>query len=281
MALTIANNVASLNAQHKLNTSSMSLAKSVERLASGFKINRGADGPAALVISEKQRAQIAGLNAAIANTEKAVSMVQTAEGALNEINSLLVKIRSLAIDSANTGVNDDDALAANQAEITNALETIDRIAANTQFGTKKLLDGTAGLNATSSNAFLVDMNATSSTQQGIYTLSVVQDGQKGQVATATSEAAGAHLSNTTNLAQNETLTINAQAVSLTTGMTNTQVVDAINAYQSVTDVEASLDGAGKLVLTAKDFGAGNGFTAVSSSVAVRTRLFACTVSVGA
>ena len=266
MALTIANNVASLNAQHKLNTSSMSLAKSVERLASGFKINRGADGPAALVISEKQRAQIAGLNAAIANTEKAVSMVQTAEGALNEINSLLVKIRSLAIDSANTGVNDDDALAANQAEITNALETIDRIAANTQFGTKKLLDGTAGLNATSSNAFLVDMNATSSTQQGIYTLSVVQDGQKGQVATATSEAAGAHLSNTTNLAQNETLTINAQAISLTTGMTNTQVVDAINAYQSVTDVEASLDGAGKLVLTAKDFGAGNGFTAVSSLV---------------
>ncbi|HUS40193.1 MAG TPA: flagellin, partial [Pirellulales bacterium] len=169
MALSIVNNVASLNAQNKLNNSSMSLAKSVERLASGFKINRGADGPAALVISEKQRAQIAGLNAAIANTEKAVSMVQTAEGALNEINGLLVKIRSLAIDSANTGVNDDDALAANQAEITNALETIDRIAANTQFGTKKLLDGTAGLNATSSNAFLADMNATSSTQQGIYT----------------------------------------------------------------------------------------------------------------
>ncbi|MGB6043637.1 MAG: flagellin, partial [Pirellulales bacterium] len=86
------------------------------------------------------------------------------------------------------------------------------------------------------------------------------------VATATSEAAGAHLSNTTNLAQNETLTINAQAVSLTTGMTNTQVVDAINAYQSVTDVVASLDAAGKLVLTAKDFGAGNGFTAISSLV---------------
>jgi flagellin len=141
MSLVIANNVASLNAQNNLSRTSSALNKSLERLSSGFKVNRGADGPAALVISEKQRAQIAGLNQAISNSEKAVSMVQTAEGALNEINSLLVKVRSLAIDSANAGVNDADALAANQAEIDNALDTIDRIANNTQFSTKKLLDG--------------------------------------------------------------------------------------------------------------------------------------------
>lgn len=141
MPLTVANNVSSLNSQHNLGRSSSALGKSLERLSSGLKINRGADGPAALVISEKQRAQIAGLNQAIENSEKAVSMVQTAEGALSEINSLLVKVRSLAIDSANTGVNDSDALAANQAEIDNALDTINRIANNTQFGTKKLLDG--------------------------------------------------------------------------------------------------------------------------------------------
>ena len=141
--LGLANNVGALNAQHNLTRSSNKLNHSIERLSSGFKVNRGADGPAALVISEKQRAQISGLRAAIDNTEKAVAVVQTAEGALSEINSLLVKIRSLAIDSANTGVNDEDALAANQAEIDNALETIDRIANNTQFGEKKLLDGSA------------------------------------------------------------------------------------------------------------------------------------------
>src|SRR4051812_24996261 len=123
MSLTIANNVASLTAQHNLNKTNNMLSKSLERLSSGLKINRGADGPAALVISEQQRAQIAGLRTAIDNTSKAVSMVQTTEGALNEVNDLLIKVRSLALDSANTGVNDTNALAANQAEVTNALAT--------------------------------------------------------------------------------------------------------------------------------------------------------------
>lgn len=161
MGLSIANNVTSLNAQHNLNKASMGVAKSVEKLSSGLKINRGADGPAALVISEKQRAQIAGLKQAVENTEKAASVVQTAEGALNEINSLLVKVRSLAIDSANSGVNDDDALAANQAEIDNALDTINRIANNTQFGTKKLLDGSAGIGGTTTDADVTFLKGTS------------------------------------------------------------------------------------------------------------------------
>src|SRR5437588_736422 len=113
MSLSVINNVASLNAQNNLNRTSSALSKSLERLSSGLKINRGADGPAALVISEQQRAQIAGLQTAVDNTNKAVALVQTAEGALNEINSLLVKIRGLALDSANTGVNDANAQAAN------------------------------------------------------------------------------------------------------------------------------------------------------------------------
>src|SRR5882724_10631259 len=115
MALTITNNIASLNAQHNLDRTSGALNKSLERLSSGLKINRGADGPAALVISEQERAQITGLTTAIDNTSKAVSLVQTGEGALNEINGLLDKIRGLALDSANAGVNSADTLAANQA----------------------------------------------------------------------------------------------------------------------------------------------------------------------
>ena len=135
-----------------------------------MKVNRGADGPAALVISEKQRAQIAGLTTAIDNTEKAASVVQTAEGALNEINSILVKIRSLALDSANAGVNDEDAFAANQAEIENALETINRISENTQFGEKRLLDGSAGVTGTADDADVSFLKASSKTSAGSYSV---------------------------------------------------------------------------------------------------------------
>jgi len=150
MPLSIVNNNASNNAQANLNASSLSLSKSLERLSTGLKINRGADGPAALVVSEQQRAQIAGLRTALDNSNKAVSLVQTAEGALNEINALLVKARSLALDSANAGVNDATSLAANQAEITNILASIDTISATTKFGTKALLNGAASNGALTS-----------------------------------------------------------------------------------------------------------------------------------
>src|SRR5438132_8319567 len=120
MGLAIMNNVASLAAQNNLSRTSQMMSTTLERLSSGLKINRGADGPAALVISEQQRAQIAGLRAAIDNTSKAISVVQLGEGALNELNSLLLKVRSLAVDSSNSGANDANSLAANQAEINNA-----------------------------------------------------------------------------------------------------------------------------------------------------------------
>jgi len=265
MSLTLANNVSALTARNNLNRSTSNLNRSLERLSSGFKVNRGADGPADLVISEKQRAQIAGLQQAIENSEKATSMVQTAEGALNEIYSLLVKVRGLALDSGNSGVNDADALAANQAEITNALATIDRIANNTQFGTKKLLDGSAGLNASSTNASVTDLNATSDTTIGTFTISNIdQNAQKGQVDTSLN--ATAVLDNDSNLAGDETLTfIGSVGVELTAGMTNTQVRDAINAATNDTGVVATLkDGTGELELTAKNFG--QNFT-VASTVA--------------
>ncbi len=141
MSLRINHNLAALDAHRNLTMTNHAMGKSMERLSSGYRINRGADDPAGLVISEQFRAQIAGLNRAISNSEGSISMIQTAEGALTEINSLLVSMRELAIHAANEGFNDADQLAADQAEIDNAIATIDRIAANTQFGTKKLIDG--------------------------------------------------------------------------------------------------------------------------------------------
>lgn len=184
MALSIVNNTASLTAQQNLNKTSGNLSKSLERLSTGLKVNRGADGPAALVISEQQRAQIAGLQTAIDNTNKAVSVVQTAEGALNEVNGLLTKIRGLALDSANSGVNDTNALAANQAEITNALSTIDNIANTTKFGTKNLLNGQAALSgkADTANAGQVSAITTGTTAAaGTYTLTIASAGTGGTI----------------------------------------------------------------------------------------------------
>ncbi|AWM37365.1 B-type flagellin [Gemmata obscuriglobus] len=180
MALSVVNNGASLNAQANLSKTNSALSKSLERLSTGLKINRGADGPAGLVISEQQRAQIAGLQTAIANTNKAVSLVQTGEGALNEISSLLTKIRSLALDSANAGVNDATALAANQAEIANALGTITQIATTTQFGSKKLLDGSASLGASTAVANIgvaVDPTAVA----GDYNINITQSARRANV----------------------------------------------------------------------------------------------------
>ena len=157
MSLRINNNIAAINAHRNLVLTTDSLSKSMEKLSSGYKINRAADNPAGLVISEQFRAQIAGLNRAIDNSEGSINMIQTAEGALTEINNLMVSMRELAIHAANEGFNDSAQLAADQAEIDNAIKTIDRIAANTQFGTKKLLDGTKANVATitSSNSSLV------------------------------------------------------------------------------------------------------------------------------
>lgn len=192
MALSIVNNISALNAQQNLNKTSGALSRSLERLSTGLKVNRGADGPATLVISEQQRAQIAGLTTAIDNTNKAVSVVQTAEGALNEVNSLLTKIRGLALDSANSGVNDANALAANQAEIDNALATIDSIAARTKFGSKALLDGTAGIGAqldTANAASLRAVTAGKDIAAGNYVVAITTQGVGGSVVGGASNAA--------------------------------------------------------------------------------------------
>lgn len=259
MGLVIANNVPSLNAQNNLTRSTSALSKSLERLSSGFKINRGADGPAALVISEKQRAQIAGLKTAIDNTEKAVSVVQTAEGALSEINSLLLKVRSLALDSANTGVNSADSLAANQAEIDNALDTINRIADNTQFGEKKLLDGSAGIQGTPSDSDVTFLKATTDTATGSHAISITTAGERANVSNGTAQTAA--------LAQDETLTINGIQVTLSAGLTQSDVINRINEFTSQTGVVAEDQGGGTTRLRTTAFGSNADISVISDVAA--------------
>lgn len=261
MTLTIANNVAALNARNNLTRSSNMLNKSIERLSSGFKVNRSSDGPAALVISEKQRAQISGLRQAIDNTEKAVSVVQTAEGALNEINSILVKVRSLALDSANAGVNDNDAFAANQAEIENSLETINRIATNTQFGEKQLLDGSSGVSGVSDDTDTTFLKATADTSAGTYAVAVTTAAERATVSAGTDQ--------TGLLAAAETLTINGVTIQLNAGLDQNGVVSRINEFTGETGVVADIDGTTTRVRSI-EFGTAADISIVSDAAAAAT-----------
>ncbi len=164
MGLRINNNISAMNGHRQLLNNDKALSKSLEKLSSGMKINRAADGPANLIISEQLRAQISGLNQAVDNSETAVSMVQTTESALSEVSNLLVGIRQLAIHAANEGANDANMLEADQLELTNALNTIDRITNNAQFGVKKLLDGSTGANGVGIGAGVEFLSASPDTR---------------------------------------------------------------------------------------------------------------------
>ena len=141
MAIRIAHNITALTAWRNLGVTEHAIGKTMEKLSSGYRINRAADDPAGLVISQKMRSLIAGYGQAVANSETAISMVQTAEAALTEIHSLLTNIRMLAVHAANEGANDSTMLEADNNQAQEAINTIDRIATTTTFGTKYLIDG--------------------------------------------------------------------------------------------------------------------------------------------
>jgi flagellin len=146
MALRINHNVTAVNGHRWLVHNDGLLAKSLEKLSSGQRINRASDGPAALIISEQVRSQVASVKQAISNSEIGISMTQTAEAALTEVTNTLTSMRQLAISAANEGANDKNMLEATQLELRNSVETVDRITVQAQFGIRKLLDGTTGAN---------------------------------------------------------------------------------------------------------------------------------------
>ena len=135
MSLSINNNITALNAWRNLKMTDSKMSGSMEKLSSGLRINRAADDPAGLVISEKMRAQLSGLGTAAKNAEKAINMIGTAEAALDKVNELLLKMRALVVDTANLGVTDQQMAKANQQELDEIIDSLDRIGANTQFGT--------------------------------------------------------------------------------------------------------------------------------------------------
>jgi flagellin len=152
MGLFVNTNVSSLNAQRNLFDSAQSLSTSFERLSSGFRINRAADDAAGLQITDRLTTQVEGLNQAARNANDAISLVQTAEGALGEVTTSLQRIRTLAVQSQN-GINSSADRAALQKEVTALKTEISRISTDTQFGNLDILQGSF------SSKFLVGANA--------------------------------------------------------------------------------------------------------------------------
>jgi flagellin len=157
-------NIMAFNAYRNLSGTNVQMGKSLEKLSSGFRINRAADDAAGLVISQDLRAQVSGLRVATRNAQDGISMVQTAEGALTEVNNMLQRMRDLAVQARN-GSNSSAARSAAQAEYAALGSEINRIAASTRFGSINILNG-----STSSFVFQVGANAGDTIQVSFFNL---------------------------------------------------------------------------------------------------------------
>ncbi|NLO98276.1 MAG: flagellin [Peptococcaceae bacterium] len=169
-------NIASLNTQRNLFATNNAMQKSLEKLSSGYRINRAADDAAGLAISETMKAQINGLNQAKRNAQDGISLIQTAEGALNEIHAILQRLNQLAVQASNGTYADGD-LENIQAEVDSLLDEIDHIAESTKFNGKDLLSDTAStitlqIGATSSDRMEIALSSATVTSLSIEGISL-------------------------------------------------------------------------------------------------------------
>jgi len=236
---TINTNIPSLVSQRGLRRSQFDLGQSLQRLSTGLKINRGADDPAGLIVSERLRSEIAASQQAIRNSQRAINVIATTEGALDEVSALLSDIQAKLVEAANTGAFSDEERDANQLQIDSAIDSIARIANTTTFAGRKLLDGgldyvTSGVDTT----MLADVSvlgASFGTRDFIpVEVEVSTSAQKAQLtfpASAISTAGG--------------VTIDVQGVdgiitlSFPASASTVDIIDAINAEQDATGVTAS------------------------------------------
>ena len=236
----INSNVPSLIARANLSQANSDLQTRLQRLSTGLRINRGADDPAGLIISERLRSEISGLNTAVSNSNRASSVIATTEGALAEVSNLLSSIKGLIVEAANTGAVSDDERKANQVQIDSAIDSITRISNSTSFAGLKLLNGSLD-----------------------YTLSGVQSSNLGKVAVTSANFSGAANLRvdvqTINSAQNANIFLSGstgrflsatrftvggvsgvQEIAIASGTTLSAVAAAVNTFKGATGVSASL-----------------------------------------
>lgn len=254
-------NVPSLIAQNNLGRSSSDLSVRLQRLSTGLRINRGADDPAGLIVSERLRSEMKGIDQAIDNSERASSVIATAEGYLAEVADLLNSVKSLVVEAANTGGVSEEEIEANQLEIDSAIESITRISNTASFAGLQLLNGNLEYTTSAVDAADIDGVRVNGAQFGpsglinvdveivdpAETASLFLDGNSGTPGVLTSavtmEIAGS---------------LGVQSISFASGTAMSAVAAAVNTLSETTGVTASLvDAANQtsgLVFNSTDYG---------------------------
>lgn len=245
-------NIPSIQAQHKLAANNFDLGVRLERLSTGLRINRGRDDPAGLIASETLRSEIRGISQAIENSTRAMNVIATAEGALNEISALLLDMQALVNHAANTGAISEEEIDADQLQIDSLIEAIDRIANTTQFGGRKLLNGNyeytvSGVAASSiTDVTMFGARVPPNSFQNV-TLEVYSSAQTAQV-----------VFSGTGITENVTIEIKGldgtEVISLTSGSTATNIAAAINDVAYTTGVSAVNSADGRIYINSRAYG---------------------------
>ncbi|HHU18162.1 MAG: flagellin [Anaerovoracaceae bacterium] len=245
----INHNISALNTFRQLSLNNSATTKSLEKLSSGLRINRAGDDAAGLAISEKMRGQIRGLNQAASNASNGISLIQTAEGALNETQSILQRMRELAVQASN-----DTNTAADRAEIQKEIDQltqeVDRIGNSTEFNTKKLLNGGASVSASVSGADAARVSVIGGSAETQVGASVEITAWTAATADTASTTATFATGNTV-LAASSTITINGTSFNLE-GETVQNAINTIN--EAGLGVIATYTTGGEIVLTSDTVG---------------------------
>jgi flagellin len=231
-------NVASLTARTGLSKSQRSLDNTLQRLSTGLRINSGADDPAGLIASEGLRSEIAGINQAIDNSTRAGNVISTTEGALNEVASLLLNIKSLVVQAANSGALSQDEIKANQLQVDSAVDSITRISNTASFAGLKLLNGSldyiaSGVAASALNGLTINAANFGTNPTIPVNITVVTSAQQAQLQYANSALTSAVTLEITGQDGVSTLTF-------TSGTTAAAIMSAVNRITDTTGVQASL-----------------------------------------
>jgi flagellin len=256
----INHNLAANNAIRSMNTNSANASRSMQKLSSGLKINTAADDAAGLAISEKMRGQIRGLDQASSNSQDAISLIGTAEGALNETHSILQRMRELSVQAA-TDTNTATDRSEIQKEVSQLTQEVDRIANTTEFNTKKLLTGSIGV-STTDGANVTQLATTADTKSG--TLTFTANGTMAKAATGSlTLTAGV-----TTAAAAGTLNITANGQTYNVGFTAGQSMTDIakNISSVVNGYTATFDAtAGKINFTSNEANADQTLTVAEAT----------------
>ena len=264
----INSNIPSLIAQAHLTRNNDELQLRLERLSTGLRINRGADDPAGLIITERIRSDLNGIEQAIKNVERASSVIATTEGALAEVNDLLTSIRALMVEAANTGANSKEERAANQLQIDSAIDSITRISNTATFGGLKLLNGSldytlSGVVSSEISQARVNTASLINTDSLEIEVNVLASAQTGGLYYNGGTTPPGEILSTTTL--EITGPDGVEVITFLSHTTLTDVVTGINKLTSLTGIEASLvngDTNSGIVFKSVDYGS-------SSFVSVR------------